>query len=312
MAAGVQATNDDATSCKRYAVEKGYWDDPFVTCFSRSSSRRSPEISRGYYARVKAVETFCRQFVDLCNRKGRDSQIVSLGAGFDTLYWRLHAAGRRPSRFVEVDCPPVVRRKVVACQRKKLLSDVIDLDGHVTVSGCGLYSKCYSVVGGDLSDIVDVGKKLMECGLVADVPTFVLAECVLVYLETSQTRRILTWAAETFSTALFLSYEPVNVFDQFGHVMVENLRLRSCALLGADDCESLDRQMSRFRDCGWKRVNAVDMWDVYNMLPADDVQRVERLEFLDEVELLQQLLQHYCISYAVNDLLGMGLGDIRI
>ena len=73
----VQATNDDATSCKRcvhhlkacmqnakmikksvvlkrlqtlfgrYAVDRGYWSDEFIKHFYRSSERRSPEISRG-------------------------------------------------------------------------------------------------------------------------------------------------------------------------------------------------------------------------------------------------------------------------
>lgn len=34
--------------------------------------------------------------------------------------------------------------------------------------------------------------------------------------------------------------------------------------------------------------------------------RIERLEFLDERELLQQLLQHYCICWAVKDKLSLG------
>ena len=34
--------------------------------------------------------------------------------------------------------------------------------------------------------------------------------------------------------------------------------------------------------------------------------RIERLEFFDETELLEQLLQHYCLSCGANDALGMG------
>lgn len=40
------------------------------------------------------------------------------------------------------------------------------------------------------------------------------------------------------------------------------------------------------------------MINVYENLPADDRYRMERLEMLDELELLQQLLQHYCITIA--------------
>lgn len=36
------------------------------------------------------------------------------------------------------------------------------------------------------------------------------------------------------------------------------------------------------------------------------INRIERLEFLDEKELLQQLLQHYCICWAVKDKLNLG------
>jgi [phosphatase 2A protein]-leucine-carboxy methyltransferase len=312
MAAGVQATNDDATSCKRYAVDKGYWDDPFVKLFCRSPDRKSPEISRGYYARVKAVENYCHQFLDLCNKQGQDSQIVSLGAGFDTLYWKLHAAGQRPGKFVEMDFPAIVSRKVVTCQSKKILSDVIKEGGCTTSDSSGIYGKHYSIVGVDLRNIDDVGKKLADVGIQPDKPTMILTECVLVYMETSEARRILSWASGMFPTALFVNYEPVNVYDQFGKVMLENLRLRSCALLGASDCVSLDQQKIRFLDCGWDNAYALDMWSIYSRLPKHELQRIERLEFLDEVELLQQLLQHYSISWAVNDYMGIGLNDLKL
>ena len=34
--------------------------------------------------------------------------------------------------------------------------------------------------------------------------------------------------------------------------------------------------------------------------------RIERIEFLDEVDLLHQLLSHYCIAWAVNDAAELG------
>ena len=34
--------------------------------------------------------------------------------------------------------------------------------------------------------------------------------------------------------------------------------------------------------------------------------RIERIEFLDEVDLLNQLLAHYCIAWAVNDVSHIG------
>lgn len=59
------ATNTDATECKRCAVELGYWQDAYVGLFAKHVDRKAPEINRGYYARVKAVEMFLHQFLEV-------------------------------------------------------------------------------------------------------------------------------------------------------------------------------------------------------------------------------------------------------
>lgn len=59
----VQATNDDASECKRSAVELGYWEDPYISLFVRSCERKAPEINRGYCARVKGVGKFIDSFL---------------------------------------------------------------------------------------------------------------------------------------------------------------------------------------------------------------------------------------------------------
>lgn len=52
----VQATNDDASICKRSAIQLGYWNDPFLQYFMRGPViRKPPEINRGYYARTYGV-----------------------------------------------------------------------------------------------------------------------------------------------------------------------------------------------------------------------------------------------------------------
>lgn len=64
---GTQATNDDASECKRYAVQLGYWNDPFINYFIRQTTRKPPEINRGYYARVKGIENFINKFSKVCS-----------------------------------------------------------------------------------------------------------------------------------------------------------------------------------------------------------------------------------------------------
>ena len=49
---------------------------------------------------------------------------------------------------------------------------------------------------------------------------------------------------------------------------------------------------------------AVDMNEALRQLPAADVQRMVRLEFFDEQEILTQLLEHYCLSWGTQGNVG--------
>lgn len=49
--------------------------------------------------------------------------------------------------------------------------------------------------------------------LVISLPTFIIAECVLIYLDPDSTRGIVGWAAKSFSTAIFFLYEQVYTFQ---------------------------------------------------------------------------------------------------
>lgn len=60
----------------------------------------------------------------------------------------------------------------------------------------------------------------------------------------------------------------------------------------------ITRFCHRFLNCGWHGAKAWDMVQVYQSLPSNEIQRIEKLELLDEAELLTQLFQHYCISIA--------------
>lgn len=67
----VQATNDDASECKRCAVQLGYWEDPYIQLFIKGSERKAPEINRGYYARTMGVWHLLEKFLQVnCHRNG--------------------------------------------------------------------------------------------------------------------------------------------------------------------------------------------------------------------------------------------------
>lgn len=44
-------------------------------------------------------------------KTGEKCQIINLGCGFDTLYWRLREAGHLVQNFIELDFPTVTAKK---------------------------------------------------------------------------------------------------------------------------------------------------------------------------------------------------------
>lgn len=139
-------------------------------------------------------------------------------------------------------------------------------------------------------------KLFTDCGLDKNLPTVFISECVLVYIESSYSNALLSWITSVFSDCFFINYEQVNLNDRFGEIMLENLRLRHCDLLGLDNCKNLKSQEDRFKSNGWDQSVAWDMNTIYKtFLPKAEIERIERIEFLDERDLLEQLLTHYCI-----------------
>ncbi|XP_065540992.1 leucine carboxyl methyltransferase 1 isoform X1 [Lathamus discolor] len=295
----------------RFAVSVGYWKDPYIQYFVRQAKeRKAPEINRGYYARVHGVSYLIKAFLKKteCN-----CQIVNLGAGMDTLFWRLKDENLLPKKYFEVDFPMIVARKIHHIKSKPPLSKPI-MESHsgdsLLIDSHSLDSSRYSIQGADLRFSSELEEKLKKHNLDVHLPTLLVAECVLVYMTPQQSASLLKWAASTFPVAMFINYEQVNMTDRFGQIMIENLQRRQCNLAGVEVCKSLESQRERLLLNGWETAHAIDMMKVYSFLPQADVKRIEGLEFLDEKELFEQLMQHYCICWASKDSSDLGLANI--
>lgn len=303
----VISTNDDATTCKRFAVQLGYWSDNYIQHFAKLGDRKTPEINRGYYARVKGMRTLLNQFLAKteCN-----CQVINLGAGFDSLFWLLKEENLAPKLFVEVDFASVTSRKCYSIRTRRKLQEAFSLDDGLRIDGNEAHSKHYHLLAVDLREIHTLEKKLKETGIDKSLPTVFITECVLIYMEPKHSAAIINWAGSNFKNAVFINYEQVNMQNRFGQVMIQNLRGRNCELLGANACPDLESHKQRFLSNNWNEAEVLDMMGIYNSLPTDDRARIERIEFLDEVDLLHQLLSHYCISWAMNDASQHGLSSI--
>nr|XP_037845659.1 leucine carboxyl methyltransferase 1 isoform X2 [Chlorocebus sabaeus] len=282
---GVRGTCEDASLCKRFAVSIGYWHDPYIQHFVRlSKERKAPEINRGYFARVHGVSQLIKAFL---RKTECHCQIINLGAGMDTTFWRLKDEDLLPSKYFEVDFPMIVTRKLHSIKWTHT--------GFKEI-------RCY---WSRSPRPVRTGRETKEI-----LPTLLIAECVLVYMTPEQSANLLKWAANSFEAAMFINYEQVNMGDRFGQIMIENLRRRQCDLAGVETCKSLESQKERLLSNGWETASAVDMMELYNRLPRAEVSRIESLEFLDEMELLEQLMRHYCLCWATKGGNELGLKEI--
>ncbi|KAJ8736724.1 hypothetical protein PYW08_007380 [Mythimna loreyi] len=290
------ATNTDATECKRCAVELGYWKDDYISLFARHADRKAPEINRGYYARVRAMEIFIHQFLERCGTK---CQIINLGCGFDTLYWRLKDTTQAVGNFIELDFPAVTSKKCHIIKRnKQLLQKISNEDGEVMIREGDLHSDGYHLLGCDLRCLAEVRRKLAAAGAGPHLPALLLAECVLVYLRPDAADALLRHLADSFPRCALLVYEQCNLGDQFGAVMVRNLLARGCVLETPRLARSPAEQAAALRALGFQQARAWDMEAVWRSFPDDDRARVEALEMLDERELLLQLNSHYALCVA--------------
>ncbi|CAD5116177.1 DgyrCDS5095 [Dimorphilus gyrociliatus] len=306
----VQLTNDDASSCKLSAVQRGYWKDSYISFFYENPERKSPEISIGYYTRVHSVRYLLKEFI---KKTEGNCQIVNLGAGYDTTYWNLKDDSLTPKSFIEVDFPAVTMKKCrIIKEQMDLLEKLQSEEDDIQLSRTEIHSNDYHLVSADIRELKQLEAKLQSCRIDTNLPTVFITECVLVYLDMEYSDRLLKWISTKFPTSAFINYEQVNMEDRFGEVMIVNLKRRNTELRGVEACQSVDTQINRFKRNGWKNVECLEMTNVYRNLSTSEKQRLEKLERFDEKDLLDQLLEHYCLMWANSDSNSVNLSDVTI
>uniref|UniRef100_UPI00358E4E08 tRNA wybutosine-synthesizing protein 4 isoform X2 n=1 Tax=Myxine glutinosa TaxID=7769 RepID=UPI00358E4E08 len=300
--AAVQGTNDSSVLSKASMAALGYFPDNFVQYFAGKACRRAPLINRGYYVRSKAVDTVIRSFLAITEDKSL-RQVLSLGAGFDSTYFRLKAEGLLNGvTMFEVDFPAVVRRKVKlvasSVELSCCLSSALPNDLSLTQRFVCLQTMDYKLLGMDLCQLQDLEKLLSELGLDFSLPTLVLSECVLTYVAADSSSQLIAWTARVFPNAVFCLYEQIQPGDAFGAIMEAHFVQLGSPLRTLHHFPSKEAQRMRFLEQGWQRAECMDMNQFYLNLPFDERQRVDRLEPFDEYEEWHLKCLHYFILVA--------------
>ncbi|KAL9681567.1 hypothetical protein QQ045_013352 [Rhodiola kirilowii] len=250
--AAVQATNDDASASKLSCVKKGYMKDDYVHLFVRRHVRRAPIINRGYFARWAALRKLLFQFLDAGKEVNRGSlvkkQILSLGAGFDTTYFQLQVLRKPPYLYVELDFKEVTSKKASLINTCPKLRHKIGENATIMPDEGQVLSDSYKLLPVDLCDIPKLDEVIARANMDPGMPTYIIAECVLIYLDPDSSRNIVSWASRTFSTSIFFLYEQILPDDAFGQQMIRNLESRGCALLSLYSTPTLHAKEMLFLD----------------------------------------------------------------
>jgi tRNA wybutosine-synthesizing protein 4 len=309
----VIGTHVDAALAKASCAQLGYFQDRWTELLIRNNrpQPRSPLIHRGYYSRVEAVRRSLKSFLQLCPR-GHGVQIVNLGVGLDTLYFWLREDAtiwRDDLVYFEVDFPEVLAKKLTAVLKRQSIWPLLDatksedlVATEMSASGTRqLHTPHCRYVSADMRIASELASAMSQAGFRDDTPTLFLAECVLVYMQALHGDGIIEWASSSVPKApsAMVVYEQTNPNDPFGKVMVNNLMQRGCPLLSIHEYPSLDGQRKRYMDRGWEQCSLADMNEIYSKyLDRADVERIQRIELMDEFEEWHLIQAHYFLLIA--------------
>lgn len=294
----IQETDGDASSSRMSAVALDYLEDEFARVFfpaGQEVPKRYPIINRGTYVRTTAIDHLVTRF--LKTKPEQRKQIVSLGAGSDTRFFRLcsdlNDGNYSQVKYHELDFEENVTRKRAAIRNNPTLSDFIN---KAQKKGWE-----YGLNALDLRDLIQKSPPSIP-GLEHDLPTLLLSECCLCYLPPDAAVSVIQYFTMHLSNSQALVlYEPIRPFDPFGKKMVSNLASRGIHLQTLKRYATLQAQRQRLNLAGFTKGQGArdvyQIWESDEWVSESERSRVEKLEWLDEVEEWKLLAGHYCVAW---------------
>lgn len=203
----------------------------------------------------------------------------------------------------------------MAIRKSKDLGALLGDAANVKLSNGGtcLHSARYHLVAADLRQAPNesLGPVLTEPQsggaplLSSELPTLLIFECVLAYMSPDASERLIQWFTDYCSTSSNgvlggIVYEMFGLQDSFGRVMLNNLMARNVSLPGVEPYPDLASLPRRFTRHGFTTSHAMTLRDIRrSCISESELERISRLEMLDEIEELELVLEHYAITWGV-------------
>lgn len=312
--AAIRQTDTDAALARLSAVRKGYLTDPFVAHLvprAQLQSPRPPLINIGTYVRSHSIDHLTGEWMEIFKQEHRQCQIVSLGSGSDTRFWRIATGPYKDQLrvYIELDFPEVTTKKAMSIRKSRELSAVLGPPETIAVAqgGTALHSPKYHLLPCDLrKPPSEVLPSLLGEILSSKFPALLIFECVLVYMSPEASSTLIQWFVDYFSHSSdpkilgAVVYEMFALQDSFGQVMVKNLQSRNVSLPGAVPYNTLQSLPERFTRHNFTISKALTLREIREKyISQSEVERISALEMLDEVEELNLVLEHYAITWGV-------------
>lgn len=132
-----------------------------------------------------------------------------------------------------------------------------------------------------------------------EAPTLIISECCLIYLSPEAADNALSYFSHQLANAplAMAIYEPFRPNDPFGQTMIRNLLTRGIVLKTIEKYADLEKQKERLKILGME-ARARDCEEIWRLwVSREEKERVDKLEWMDEVEEFVLLVKHYCVAW---------------
>jgi len=244
---------------------------------SSTAHRKTPLLNRIYQTRSKLmhklVSTGLKTLSEISGNSA-EPQLLLLGAGLDTSY------NSYTTRTYAVDFAHVIAQRTSFANDKPAIKLVV----------------------GDLREADALMSDLQNAGFEMTLPTVILLECVLSYVEPIAAQKLLSTLSKRLSSAIIVMYDPVLAYSNssssgLAKMMHEKFAERSAPLLSC--AHSVAQYMSNMRLAGWDHVTAVSVNQATQLYLSAAERRADVLsEPFDEFASLALLQNCYAVAIA--------------